>query len=195
MQHNADPLLKLTAYIRKGDTGIICSYRKKFPEGIAYTSREHQQRNRSLLAKLLADGFTVTLVEGWCNETGGAEQDEYLFLVRDDLKKGVLESRLRQYAEQFEQDSVLFIPNGGLVSLLIGTKPGTPNYGVRERLPILGKDAEVLRQGPFYFGERILGNHHCGNLMGRWAASADARKHWSKLVLPEDSEGTQKKQK
>lgn len=188
MSQHSDPLTRLAAHIQKSDCGIICAYREKSPEGVSYKSQEHRQRNRSLLAKLLADGFAVTSIEGWGNETREAEQDEYLFFVRDDLRKGQLESRLKQYAEEFEQDFVLFIPKGGSLSLLIGTNRSAASYGIAARFPILGKERAALRLlhgRPFHFGDRILGEHRCGNVMGRWAASIDARKHWSKLVLPE----------
>ena len=179
-------LSRILTHIEAHDTGSITAYRYQF------SKRENQQRNKSLQAKLASLGYGITSVRGTYIEDYGTpeakEVGEHTFFVVDLTNRGRLRDDLIRLGQEFDQDSILFIPKGGVASELIGTnETGYPGLGNSLKLPVLkfGDDGnEFLTRvagRPFYFTESILSEVYCGNAMGRYAATITAKKHWTEL--------------
>lgn len=123
------------------DCGALTAWRKTDPHGVPYTRAEKDARNRSLRAKLVSKGYSITAIHGVYPEvnpkTGKEEpsKEESYFVV--DIKNGGhLEHDLRELGALFDQDSILFIPRGAVEkkaqATLIGTNhTGWPGLGKR----------------------------------------------------------------
>lgn len=166
-------LSRLISKIFNHDTGTITAHRKE------YTHKQNQQRNKSLLSKLLSKGYYVTSVEGGFIEDFGEpnaeEVNEHVFFVEDFKDKNKLKENLIKLGIEFEQDSILFIPKANkkeikdVKSYLIGTKDDInnyPGYLIEKEFPILkvGKDdyrfLTRVKNRPFYFSESIINDYY-----------------------------------
>lgn len=126
-------LSRLHSKMQASVTGAITAYRSE------YSHSQNQQRNRSLLAKLQASGFSVTAIKGSYIENHGSddakEVSEHSYFVAP-YKEGSesnLESALIALGQEFDQDSVLIV-NGGK-GQLVGTSKrenAWPSFGSRE---------------------------------------------------------------
>lgn len=139
--------------------GTITAYRGDF------TKRENQQRNRSLLAKLMTAGYSVTSVKGSYIENYGSNEEKevsehsYFISPRTDAQRDSLVGDLLRLGAEFDQDSVLIIRDGK--GTLIGTSRrdnAWPEFGKSEPVGGFkgGKAAEFLsRVGnrPYVFEE------------------------------------------
>ena len=139
--------------------GTITAYRGEF------SKRENQQRNRSLLAKLMAAGYSVTSVKGSYIENYGSNEEKevsehsYFISPRTDAQRDTLVGDLLKLGAEFDQDSVLIIRDGK--GTLIGTSHrdnAWPEFGKSEAVGGFkgGKAAEFLsRVGnrPYVFEE------------------------------------------
>ena len=139
--------------------GTITAYRGEF------SKRENQQRNRSLLAKLMAAGYSVTSVKGSYIENYGSNEEKevsehsYFISPRTDEQRDTLVEDLLRLGAEFDQDSVLIIRDGK--GTLIGTSHrdnAWPKFGKSEPVGGFkgGKAAEFLsRVGnrPYVFEE------------------------------------------
>ena len=154
-QLNESSLSRVYQTMQEHDSGTITAFRyaKECGEGERYSKKENLQRNKSLKAKLQAKGYGITIVKGSYienyNSPEAIEVGEQVFLVVDLRDKGKLEKDLREFGEEFEQDSVLFIPKGGAGGELIGTNNcpnGYPGYNKRVSLTktIFGKNGEFF---------------------------------------------------
>lgn len=128
-------------------TGTITAYRSEF------SKVDNQKRNKSLVAKLMAVGYSVTAVKGSYIENYGSEDErevsEHSFFVapRDEKQAESLESDLVNLGQEFDQDSVLIITKGR--GELIGTSRrdnAWPSFGSREPVGGFkgGKAAEFM---------------------------------------------------
>ena len=112
-------LSRLTHWMDLYDCGTITAFRGE------YTKAENLKRNKSLQAKLLSKNYNITVVKGAYIENMGTPKEkevkEDTFFVVDAKERGTLKEDLKKFGEEFDQDSVLFIPKGGQTSLLIGT--------------------------------------------------------------------------
>ena len=150
--YSESSLSRLVDYMNQYDCGTITAYRAE------YTHKENQQRNKSLKAKLASLTYGITSVKGSFIENFGSDNSrevgEHVFFVVDIRKKGNLEKTLRILGEQFDQDSILYIPKGGEKSFLIGTKHSAyPGYGVRKELPV-----RALGKGNYEFLTKVDGD-------------------------------------
>ncbi len=188
IEYNESSLSRILVHkIFEHDTGTITAYRNE------YTHKENQQRTKSLKLKLLSLNYQITSVKGSFienyNKPGAKEVGEHVFFVCDWKNNKQLEKQLVELGEEFEQDSVLYIPKGGKTSFLIGTKEDVfPGYHVKNEYPIikLGKENEIMTRvkgRPFFFTEEIIGEYVCANNTSRGYHSVEARKHWSKLEI------------
>ncbi len=179
-------LSRLVDYINQYDCGSITAYRR------GYTHIENLQRDRSLLAKLAAMTYGITIVKGTYIENilsdNAKAVGEYLFFVVDVRKRKNLIKMLCDLGEEFEQDSILYIPEGGEKSYLIGTNINSfPGCGECKELPVIQSNnynCEFLAhvaERPFCFKNEILSERYCGNNLGLWAASTEAKKSWRDL--------------
>ena len=185
----------LTAF-RKGPNCGVCDSGLKEDEGVAcYTKKQNQQRNKSLLAKLKSKGYGVTKLHGTYPE-GGKTVREVSYFVVDLKNKGTLEKDLRKFGEQFEQDSILFVPKGAVQgeakAELIGTNNCDNNwlgYGKREKFNKgkLGYDSPIytsrVNGRPFIFEEAGDEVSDPGSGMGVWAMHIVANKNWEDIDI------------
>lgn len=181
-------------HMQEHDTGTITAFRyaKDCGEGDVYTKSQNKGRNKQLLAKLMSKGYSVTAVQGKYIENFGTkdarEVGENVFLVVDIKDGGSLKSDLRKFGEEFDQDSILFIPKGGKSGSLIGTNKcpnGYPGYGkvVNLKNPVFGASGEFMTKvggRPFILKEDIEQIYPPGNNMGMWAMSIEAKKEVDK---------------
>lgn len=159
-------LSRLYRHSREHDYGTITAFRyaPDCGKGTPYTRKENQQRNKLLLSKLRAKGYSVTSIKGSYIENYGTpnarEVGESSFFVADLQDKGTLLNDLKKFGQEFDQDSILF-GKAGSGGKLVGTNTcpdGYPGMGkeVRMGAAIFGKDGEFMskvRGRPFVFSE------------------------------------------
>jgi len=192
---NESSLSRLWRHNDEHDCGALTAFRnaRDCGEGEPYVKKENNQRNKSLLAKLKSKGYGVTKLKGTYPEGGSVGKEESFFVV--DLKdSGNLERDLRRLGEEFEQDSVLFVPKGAIKgdskAYLIGTNKCKNNwlgFGKKETFnkgkmgyssPIY---TSMVNGRPFIF-EDVEGEvRDPGNGMGVWAMHRAAEKDWTEL--------------
>jgi hypothetical protein len=179
------------------DTGIITAWRsfKDCGHGEAYTRKEKKQMNKSLQMKLSQKNYRITKVKGSFienfNTPQAKEVGEDAFFVEDYRDFGNLLKDLRILGEEFEQDSILFIPKGAPEAQLWGTSPcgAWPGIGktVKFSGKTFGKKGEFMTKvsgRPFYFKEAIV--EYISPPDGSYSKGMCAqlsRKHWSELEV------------
>jgi hypothetical protein len=105
---NESSLSRVWKHMKDHDYGTITAFRGN------YTHKENMQRNKSLVSKIMAKGYSVTAIDGgyvenWDDdEVENKDVTENSYLVVDIKDKGTLEKDLRKWGEEFEQDSILF---------------------------------------------------------------------------------------
>jgi hypothetical protein len=191
-------LSRLLSHMENHDCGTITAYRsaRDCNEGEPYTKKENQQRNKKLLAMLSSKRYGITSVKGSYIEDFGTskakEVGEHVFFVVDLNDSGNLESDLRKFGEEFEQDSILFIAKGGESATLIGTnqcKNGYPGYGKKIKFNTrgMGKSGEFFTKVgnmPFTFSEGLFEEHKLPHgYFGRWSCSAIANSRWEDIDI------------
>ncbi len=190
---NETSLSRLISKMEQHDTGTITAYRSE------YTKKENQQRNRSLFLKLSALRYRITSVEGTYIENYGTsnaiEVGEHVFFVEDWQDRGKLENDLRQLGEEFEQDSVLFIPNPGKQSYLWGTNPKGQyvkynEYKIFPNIKFSNRNEFLTRVNgrPFFFESIIKEYKLPEGFFSRWGCQAGAKESWQKLLITENDE-------
>lgn len=198
---NETSLSRVVHHMEKHDCGTVTAFRSK--EGCGgegareYTLAENKKRNRQLYAILETLGYGVTEVDGAYIENFGTENavevTEDVYFVVDLKDRGTLEKDLRRLGEQFDQDSIMFIPKGQM-GMLIGTNHCTNFPGYGNKIPFssrsFGKPGEFMtkvKNRPFIFEETFLEKkcnenyYSVANIMGKWAISHTAKTDWRKL--------------
>jgi hypothetical protein len=112
---------RLVQWMLVYDTGTISAFRHEF------NKVTNLQRNSRLLAQLQSKRFSVISVKGGYIENYGQKGKETpvhenTFFVVDKENRGDLCDVLRHLGEEYQQDSIMFIPRGGMLSQLWGTK-------------------------------------------------------------------------
>lgn len=193
---NESSLSRLRSHMLEHDSGTITVFRsaEDCGRGEKITKKQNKARNKILLANLRKEGYSITKVKGASIENYGTEDarevGEEVFFVVDINDKGNLKKKLMQLGEEFEQDSILFIPKGAEKGMLIGTNHcpnGYPGYHKIETLkhPIFGKSGEFMTRvngRPFVLDnitEEVL-NLNTNN--AKWGNSILANKDWKKLA-------------
>jgi hypothetical protein len=201
---NESSLSRVVHHMEKHDCGTITawrSYENCGDEGDKkYTKSDNKKRNIQLLAILEHLGYDTTNVDGSYVENFGTptagEVKEDVYFVVDSKDRGNLKQDLMRLGEQFNQDSILFIPKGE-IGMLIGTNhcpmsyPGygkVKSYGSR----VFGRPGEFMtkvRNRPFMFETTFL-DKKCNenyfakaNVMGKWATVQIARGDWREIQL------------
>ena len=162
--------------------------------GERYTNKQNAQRNKSLLAKLKSKGYSVTTLHGTYPE-GGQTKKEISYFVVDIEDDGNLLKDARSLGEEFDQDSILFIPKGSIKgedkAYLIGTNKCDNNwlgYGKKEvfNKGKMGYDSEIytskVNGRPFIF-ENVGEEFHNNTGFGVWMMHLCAKKHWGDLEV------------
>jgi len=192
---NESSLSRLWKHNEEHDCGALTAFRKgpDCGDGTPYTKKENTQRNKSLLAKLKAKGYGVTKLHGK-NPEGGKSVTEISYFVVDLQDKGNLEKDLRKLGEEFDQDSILFVPKGAIKgdskAYLIGTNKCENNwlgYGKKEVFAKgrMGYDSPIytsmVNGRPFIFesvGETVK-SPQTG--FGNWSMHLIAEKNWKDI--------------
>lgn len=181
------------------DCGAITAFRKYSDcdgnDGYEYSKKENLQRNKSLTAKLLSLGYGITKLHGVYPE-GGEVGKEVSYFVVDLKNKGSLERDLRKLGEEFNQDSILFIPKGAInnkaKAYLIGTNHCENNwlgYGKKEIFEKgkLGFNSPIytsfVNGRPFMFESAGKEIKRPGSGMGIWAMERIAEKYWGDIDI------------
>jgi hypothetical protein len=197
---NEKSLSRLVKHMEEHDTGTMSAWRtaRDCGEGDVYTYKENKQRNKSLLAKLMATRYQVTSVRGSYIENfkkpGATEgKGENVFFIVDVNDTGDLLKDMKKWGKEFDQDSVLFIPKGGTKGALYGTNKcpdGFPGWNKTYKLSKreMGAKGEFFTKvsgRPFMFKENLNTNEHTlpQGYMGRWGCRLASEKHWSELEL------------
>jgi len=161
-------LSRLYNQSKQFDYGTITAFRsaRDCNTGVPYTKAENKARNRQLLNKLLAKGYSVTKIKGSYIENYGSSDErevgENSFIVFDIKKTGKLKKDLLALGEEFEQDSIIYSDASGKAAL-IGTNKcpnGYPGYhkSVSQGVGIFGKTGEFMSRvkgRPFVFSESL----------------------------------------
>ena len=102
------------------------------------TKQENKKRNAALASDLKSRGYGITKIMGTYPE-GGRTVNEVSYFVVDLENKGTLERDIKQLGEKYNQDSILFVPQGAVQNktkaYLIGTNKCCNNwlgYGKKE---------------------------------------------------------------
>jgi len=197
-QHiNESSLSRIWKHNKEHDAGALTAFRKG-PEcggGKLYSKKENAQRNKSLLAKLKSKGYGVTKLHGSYPE-GGKTAKEISYFVVDLDDTGKLEKDLRKFGQEFEQDSILFIPKGAIEgnskAYLIGTNRCDNNwlgFGKKEvfNKGRMGYDSPIytskVNGRPFIFesvGETIK-SPQTG--FGNWSMHIIAEQNWQDIEI------------
>lgn len=167
--------------------GAISAFRKDF------TRKENDQRNKSLRAKLLSKGYSVTQLVGKYPE-GGETVSETSYFVVDIRDSGKLFNDLKRLGEEFNQDSVLIIPRGAIANksnaYLYGTNHEPSNWlGYDNSMPFdvgkLGHENPIytsyIHGRPFMFESVGIEYDTPKSGFGFWSLKVDARKNWKEL--------------
>ena len=195
-QHiNESSLSRIWKHNKEHDAGALTAFRKG-PEcgsGKLYSKKENAQRNKSLLAKLKSKGYGVTKLHGSYPE-GGKTAKEISYFVVDLDDTGKLEKDLKAFGQEFEQDSILFIPKGAIEgnskAYLIGTNRCDNNwlgFGKKEvfNKGRIGYDSPIytskVNGRPFIFEEvgETIELPQTG--FGHWFVHIIAEKNWQEI--------------
>jgi hypothetical protein len=199
-QHiNESSLSRIWRHNEEHDCGAVTAVRinRNCGEGERYTNKENKQRNKSLLAKLKTKGYGVTTLHGRYPEgMSGLVGKEISYFVVDLNDSGNLERDLRKLGEEFEQDSILYVPRGAVQgdskAYLIGTNHCTNNwigYGKKEvfKRGRMGYSSPIytsyVNGRPFVFED--VGNEVIdpSGGMGYWAMNLVAEKDWKDIDI------------
>ena len=190
-------LSRLWRHNEKHDCGAMTAFRTAADcgEGEKYTNADNKKRNKSLLAKIKSKGYGATTLKGKYPE-GGKEAKEISYFIVDLEDDGNLEKDMKKWGEEFEQDSILYVPKGAIQNKskahLIGTNHCKNSFLDYHKTDIfnkgkMGYDSPIytsyVNGRPFIFeeiGDTIL---NPGNGMGWWALNISAKKHWSKIEI------------
>ena len=200
---NESSLSRVVHHMADHDCGTITAFRSKEgcggPDDKPYSLNDNKKRNRQLHAVLETLGYGVTAVDGAYIENFGkpnaVEVKEDVYFVVDLKDGGTLEKDLRRLGEQFDQDSIMFIPKGEM-GILIGTNHCSdfPGYGKKMAFSSrsFGNTGEFMtkvKNRPFIFEDSFLEKkcnenyYEIANVMGKWATTSIARGDWRKIQL------------
>ena len=190
-------LSRLWRHNEKHDCGAMTAFRNASDcgEGERYTNADNKQRNKSLLAKLKTKGYGATTLKGRYPE-GGKTSTEVSYFIVDLQDGGNLERDMKVLGEEFDQDSVLYVPKGSIQGVdkayLIGTNRCENNWLGYHKTEVfnrgrMGYDSPIytsyVNGRPFIF--ETVGNtiQDPGNGYGWWALNIAAKKPWKELQV------------
>jgi len=190
-------LSRLWKHNEEHDCGAMTAFRKTADcgEGEKYSNADNAKRNRSLLAKIKSKGYGATTLKGKYPE-GGTVGKEISYFIVDLEDSDNLEFDMKKFGEEFEQDSVLFIPKGAIQNTakayLIGTNHCKNSFLDYHKTDIfnkgkMGYDSPIytsyVNGRPFIFEEISDTILNPGNGMGWWALNLIAKKHWKDVTI------------
>lgn len=163
-----------------------------------YTKPENIKRNKSLYSKLLTLGreYSITTLKGKYVE-GGTSTTETSFFVVDIKDTGKLKKDLMKLGEEFEQDSILFIPKGSVDGkdkpYLIGTNHSKYNdigYHTehpydKARFGVGGIYSSYVNGRPMIFERVGIEDITLSRSMNVWTINKWSKQDWRELELSE----------
>lgn len=190
-------LSRLWSHNENHDCAALTAFRSGADcgEGEKYSKKQNQQRNKSLLAKLLAKGYGVTTLNGRYPEGGTTKSEISYFVVNKENDKDFVK-QIRKLGEVFEQDSVLIVPQGAIQgnakAYLVGTNHcdnSWVSYG--KKIPFaggkMGKSSKIYTSyfngRPFIFEKIVKENALPASGMGNWAMHTIAEQDWKDVEL------------
>ena len=168
-------LSRLYKHMQEHDAGIITAFRDEERDDAGnvvktYTKKENQSRNARLQIKIWRK-YRITEVRGAFIQNYGSEYEkevgENSFFVVDTNDYGGIEKDLKRLGQEFNQDSIMFIPKGSLNGILWGTKKDEFSdnfvdlkFGQKKILKnaVWGKESQFITRikgRPFYFTESV----------------------------------------
>ena len=151
-------LSRLYQHMRDHDSAIISAFRNEYPK------KENYERSRELKAQLLSSGYGVTKVDGSYVENfetpEAIEVSELSYFVSNRKGNQEFVNDIAKLGEQYEQDSVLIIPEGGKDAYLLGTRADNDFPPMGQQITVgnvkMGDEAEFMSRVkgcPFVFAD------------------------------------------
>lgn len=182
------------------DCGVITAFRIYTDDNRdkTYTKDENIKRNKSLYSKILSlgRGYSVTTLKGKYVE-GGTSTTETSFFIVDIKDENMLKQDLMKLGEEFDQDSILFIPRGSVDNknkpYLIGTNHSKYNdIGYHDyhsydkaRFGVGGVYSSLINGRPMIFERVGIEDITLSKSMNVWTISKWSKQDWKDLVLTE----------
>ncbi len=157
---NEGGLSRVWTHIQEHEGAIISAFRNE------YTNKENYERSRKLKAFLFDLGYGVKKIKGSYIENfetpEAIEVVEQSLFVSNRLDNTKFKSDIAALGKQFEQDSVLFIPQGGKNAYLYGTREGNDFPPLDQSIEVgdlkMGEESEFMSRvngRPFVFREEL----------------------------------------
>lgn len=120
-------------------------------------------------------------------------------LLVDNKDLGTLKQDLLVWGEEYDQDSILYVPKGAKDGWLIGTNHCDvfPGYHLSAKLghPVFGQKGEFYTKVnnrsftlPLGASGKAYDVSRPDGFMGRWACAAVAAAHWENVEVNDDDE-------
>ena len=167
-------LSRLYQHMMEHDSAIISAFRNE------YTNKQNYERSRELKAQLLSAGYGVTKIDGSYIENfetpEAIEVSEQSLFISNRGGAADFINEIARLGEEYEQDSVLIIPEGGQDAYLLGTRQGNdfPPFG--QQITVgnvkMGGEAEFMSRvkgRPFVFDEPVVETYEKLSKNSRWA--------------------------
>ena len=167
-------LSRLYQHMMDYDSAIIPAFRNE------YTNKQNYERSRELKAQLLSAGYGVTKIDGSYIENfetpEAIEVSEQSLFISNRGGAADFINEIARLGEEYEQDSVLIIPEGGQDAYLLGTRQGNdfPPYG--QQITVgnvkMGGEAEFMSRvkgRPFVFDEPVVETYEKLSKNSKWA--------------------------
>jgi len=167
-------LSRLYQHMMDYDSAIISAFRNE------YTNKQNYERSRELKAQLLSAGYGVTKIDGSYIENfetpEAIEVSEQSLFISNRGGAADFINEIARLGEEYEQDSVLIIPEGGQDAYLLGTRQGNdfPPYG--QQITVgnikMGGEAEFMSRvkgRPFVFDEPVVETYEKLSKNSKWA--------------------------
>jgi len=167
-------LSRLYQHMMDYDSAIISAFRNE------YTNKQNYERSRELKAQLLSAGYGVPKTDGSYIENfetpEAIEISEQSLFISNRGGAANFINEIARLGEEYEQDSVLIIPEGGQDAYLLGTRQGNdfPPYG--QQITVgnvkMGGEAEFMSRvkgRPFVFAEPVVETYEKLSKNSRWA--------------------------
>ena len=167
-------LSRLYQHMMDYDSAIISAFRNE------YTNKQNYERSRELKAQLLSAGYGVTKIDGSYIENfetpEAIEVSEQSLFISNRGGAANFINEIARLGEEYEQDSVLIIPEGGQDAYLLGIRQGNdfPPYG--QQITVgnvkMGGEAEFMSRvkgRPFVFDEPVVETYEKLSKNSKWA--------------------------
>lgn len=183
-------LSKLYEKMLKSDCGIITPFRGEF------SHRENLQRLHSLYVKLSSPSLSLTAVQGYFLENKGTLSEKWVketgyfvtYSRSDNPNKIDLKEKLLKLGEEFDQDSIFWIPKNEICGYEIGTSkrpdvdPAYHQWNKFDKISF-GKENQFMtkvNKRPFYF-EKASTFSSCPSTFSMQSISNLCKKDWRDL--------------